>query len=620
MPLLQDLLHRGGLIGDSRFVRYLVVFLAVILLALTYDLRAYKNMFTPEGMDSAQLARNIAEGKGYTTLFVRPFSMHLLEKRSQRKAPAAAAGHPAGDPQIQRAHPDIANPPLYPVVLAGLMKVLPFRHQVNTTAPFWSAADPAATPVGGRKFWRYQPDFLICVFNQVLLLAMVLLVFFWARWLFDVTVARVAAVVLLGTEALWQFSASGLSTMLLLLIFTGILWCLALLETGIREKKFGAAGLFVLAAATGALVGMGGLTRYAFAWLLLPVLVFLLLFTDSRRVLFCLTAAAAFSVLMVPWITRNIHVSGAPLGTASFDMLKGTALFPGHQLERSLDPNVVFYVRLLWMKMFANLQPLLQNELFRIGGGAVAALFLVGLMVELRNSTRRRMRYFTLMSLGVLMIAQALGRTQLSEDSPGINSENLLVLLIPLVIVYAASFFFILLDRIAGLTRELRFAIIGLFAAVACLPMIFTLLTASGVPLAYPPYYPPQIQQLAGWMKEPELIMSDVPWAVAWYGNRQCVWLPLNATRDPANPGSRENFFAVNDQKPVKALYLTPRTMDGRLLSDWIDGGELSWGSFVVDAVLRQEVPSTFPLHEMPAGFSPRAIFLTDAKRWSRAR
>ena len=149
MPLLQDLLHRGGLIGDSRFVRYLVVFLAVILLALTYDLRAYKNMFTPEGMDSAQLARNIAEGKGYTTLFVRPFSMHLLEKRSQRKAPAAAAGHPAGDPQIQRAHPDIANPPLYPVVLAGLMKVLPFRHQVNTTAPFWSAADPAATPVGG---------------------------------------------------------------------------------------------------------------------------------------------------------------------------------------------------------------------------------------------------------------------------------------------------------------------------------------------------------------------------------------------------------------------------------------------------------------------------------------
>ncbi len=28
-------------------------------------------------MDSAQLARNIADGKGYTTLFIRPFSLYL---------------------------------------------------------------------------------------------------------------------------------------------------------------------------------------------------------------------------------------------------------------------------------------------------------------------------------------------------------------------------------------------------------------------------------------------------------------------------------------------------------------------------------------------------------------
>ncbi len=619
MPILQNLLHRAGLVSDSRFIRYVVVFLAVMLLALAYDLRAYKNMSTPEGMDSAQLARNIAEGKGYTTLFVRPFSMHLLEQRSRRANGDTRAPSVAGDSRIQHAHPDIANPPVYPLVLAGLMKTLPFHYPVDMTSPFWSVPDPTSTPAGGRKFWRYEPDFLICIFNEVLLLGVVVLAFYWARWLFDVTVARVAALVLLGTEVLWRFSASGLSTMLLLLIFMGLLWCLALLETGVREKSRGPAALFLLAAATGLLVGAGGLTRYAFAWLILPVLVFLLRFTDSRRVVFCMTAAVAFAASMAPWIIRNIELSGAPLGTATFDVLKGTALFPGHQLERSLDPNVEFYLRLLWLKLFANLRPLLQNDLFRLGSGAVAALFLVGLMIGFRNPALGRMRYFTLLSLGVLILAQALGRTQLSEESPEINSENLLVLLVPLVVIYGVGFFFMLLDRIAGLTRDLWYTIVGLFGVVACLPMIFALLGATGDPVAYPPYYPPQIQQLAGWMKEPELIMSDVPWAVAWYGKRQCVWLPLNVTRDPANPGSRENFFAINDEKPVKALYLTPRTMDGRLLSDWIDAGELSWGSFVVDAVLRREVPSTFPLHEMPAGFSPRAIFLTDAKRWSRA-
>ena len=46
--------------------------------------------------------------------------------------------------------------------------------------------------------------------------------------------------------------------------------------------------------------------------------------------------------------------------------------------------------------------------------------------------------------------------------------------------------------------------------------------------MVYPPYFPPEIQQIAGWMKPDELMMSDVPWAVAWYGDRQCVWLSLD--------------------------------------------------------------------------------------------
>ena len=57
-------------------------------------------------------------------------------------------------------------------------------------------------------------------------------------------------------------------------------------------------------------------------------------------------------------------------------------------------------------------------------------------------------------------------------------------------------------------------------------------------------------------------MMSDVPWAVAWYGQRQCVWLTLNA---------QDDFFAINDYlKPVQALYLTPETMDAKLASDWV--------------------------------------------------
>jgi hypothetical protein len=152
----------------------------------------------------------------------------------------------------------------------------------------------------------------------------------------------------------------------------------------------------------------------------------------------------------------------------------------------------------------------------------------------------------------------------------------------------------------------------GLFVAVVCLPMIFALSPPKTSPVAYPPYFPPDIQQTAGWMKENELMMSDVPWAVAWYGHRQCIWLTLDA---------QDSFFAVNDYiKPVQALYLTPETMDGKFLSDWVRTREYSWGSFIIATVLQSQIPPQFPLRESPTGFLPERLFLTDRQRWKMAQ
>ena len=111
-----------------------------------------------------------------------------------------------------------------------------------------------------------------------------------------------------------------------------------------------------------------------------------------------------------------------------------------------------------------------------------------------RSAAIRRMRYFLLMCLAVFIVVQALGRTQLSEESPEINSENLLVLLAPLVFIYGVSFFFTFLEQVKWPVSQLRYAAIVLFAGLCCLPMIFTLLPPKTVPIAYPPYYPPDIQ------------------------------------------------------------------------------------------------------------------------------
>ena len=90
MPFLQDLIHKTEVAGGVRYVRYTLAFLAAALVLVAYNLRVAKNFGTQEAMDAAQLGRNIAEGKGYTTSFVRPFSMHLISQHNQENASGKA--------------------------------------------------------------------------------------------------------------------------------------------------------------------------------------------------------------------------------------------------------------------------------------------------------------------------------------------------------------------------------------------------------------------------------------------------------------------------------------------------------------------------------------------------
>lgn len=616
MPFIQDLLHKLEVGGGMRYSRLVLAVLAMVLLVGGYNLRAFRNMSAPEAMDAAQLARNIAQGKGYTTLFVRPFSMFLVKKHNLEKQGAPPVGKLADLAEIQGMHPDLANPPVYPVVLAALMKILPFKYEVDTTHAFWSTLNS-----GKRVFYRYEPDFLIALFNELLFLAVIALVFFLARRLFDPGVAWLSAGLLLGTELLWRFSVSGLSTMLLMTLFLGLIWCVVLLEQEARIPKWGPTGILILAGLAGAVVGLGGLTRYAFGWLIIPVVGFLILFGGQRRILLTLIALFAFAAVMTPWIVRNYSVSGRPFGTATYEVLEKSILYPENRLERTLEPDFKasspYFLPVFWLKLKTNLYQIVTSELPKLGGSWVTAFFLVGLLVGFRNPAVARLRYFLLGCGLVLTLAQALGRTHLSEESLELNSENLLVLLVPLVFVYGVSLFYLLLEQMPLPLPQLRFLVIGIFTLVACLPMVFVFLLPATHPIAYPPYYPPRIQTMAGLLEENELVMSDIPWAVAWYGQRQCVWLTLRCMPDTRDTSRHEDFFAVNNHpKPINALYLTPETMDARFLTQLLQAEDQDWGGFIVESVLMKSLPDEFPLRKSPTGWPSDQLVLTDRQRW----
>jgi len=600
---IQTLVHAIDVGRGPRWLRYTVLALAVLAVAGYYDLTAYRNFNSPEAMDAAQVARNLAEGQGYTTEFIRPFSLYLVSKHNQAALGGRMVATNSDLAQIKGHHPDLANPPVYPLVLAGLMKVFKPEWKVETRKVFWTE---------GGRFARYKPEFLIAIFNQLLLLAAGGLTFLLARTFFDSLTAWLAAALVLGSDSLWKFSISGQSTLLLLVIFLGLLWCLAKLEQLGRAALPDMRRLFVFAMVAGGLTGLGMLTRYAFGWVIVPVVVFLVLFGGVRRPALAVTVFLAFAAVMAPWIARNLAVSGTWFGTAGYAVLEGSSAFPGSKLMQSINPDLEG-VRHFWLinysgKLLQNMRGLFQGELLRLGGGWMGILFFSGLLLALRDVTARRMRYFTMGCLGVFLIAQALGRTKLSDYSPEFNSENLLVLLTPLVVIFGVASFLKLLEQVNLPTLQVRYWAIGLMLVLACQPLIATFLPPKSPPLAYPPYYPPDVQKIAGWTHKDELLMSDVPWAVAWYGDRQCSWTTIN---------SQYQYYQLNDNlKHISGLYLTLYTLDGKLFSECLQGGVDSWGNFVYKTLSANQLPAGFPLSNFPYESLLSGLFLADRQRW----
>jgi hypothetical protein len=180
-----------------------------------------------------------------------------------------------------------------------------------------------------------------------------------------------------------------------------------------------------------------------------------------------------------------------------------------------------------------------------------------------------------------------------------------------------------LLDQLPLPGQRYRWIPLGVFPAIVCLPMLFVYLPPARHPLAFPPYHPPIIQLISGWMKPHEVVMSDIPWAIAWYGHRQSAWLTLKALPE-SNETIHEDMTAFHKlHGPVRALYLTHQTLDQRFITG-MQGSDASWGNLVLQIIETRAVPPDFPLSQSPTktgdelerGILNGRLILTDWERW----
>ncbi|MGH8596860.1 MAG: hypothetical protein ACREXT_09405, partial [Gammaproteobacteria bacterium] len=309
----------------KRVLQWVLVVLLAVALGLVYTAGQFRGLEKREAMDMAQLARNLSRGEGFTTYCIRPLS--VWHQKTQG---------PAHEAQLMQ-HPDLYNPPLYPLVLAGVFKLFP-----STIFDL---------KVGNRQFPAER--WVILPLNQLLLLASLLLVYVWAKQVFDRRIAIMAGLMMLLSNTLWSYGVSGLPTNLLMLLLLLSIFCLSVADRRLNPPEpadaeapapapQGLTGVEIgLVIGSAILLGLCFLTRYLTAFLVVPMALYVAASLRGRRgAVWAGVYVAVFVAVIAPWLVRNYHVSNSLLGIAKYELIDRAGLFGGDSLWRSYKPDL----------------------------------------------------------------------------------------------------------------------------------------------------------------------------------------------------------------------------------------------------------------------------------------
>jgi hypothetical protein len=245
------------------------------------------------------------------------------------------------------------------------------------------------------------------------------------------------------------------------------------------------------------------------------------------------------------------------------------------------------------------------EQIFAFLGMNIAAIaFFASLLHRFKSQTTATFRWCVL-----LMWLGAFGGMALCGVQSPVHSNQFHILFIPLFIFYGLAFLLVLWNRLDIQMPVWRLGFIILLLFLAAIPLLARLTAGPGAAIHWPPYVPPFIAILGDWYEPDELIASDMPWAVAWYANRNAILLPQ----------SIKDFNKISDYRvlgqSITGLYLTPITGNSRLFSEIYKGPYTDW----VFMITRPPNVSGFALPVFtPLPIDGECILFADRDRWSK--
>ena len=589
---IQQLVHKleeGGWVKRVKF--------AVILSAIGFNIylwffsnAGFRGLSHEKGIEQAQIAREIARGHGFTTKMIRPAALWLFEKNM-------------GKFPVDR-QPDIYHAPLNPYLNAGAILIADAVNDLFQSAGrkrewiSWLTYERTMSV----KTFVYAYDRIIASVQVLFFLLAVLISYFTARRLFDERLAAFAACMMLVCQRFWEYAMCGLPQMLMLLLFSAAAYALV---RAIEAKYLNKSPLAWLSAAA-ALFGLLALTHGLTIWMFGGTLIFIAFaFRPLGRD--AAIMAAIFMVIYAPWMVRNQLVCGTPVGLGWYSglhQLRGTE----SELMRSLDVSLTGLSPITFRN---KVQAQTVEQVFALmnllGGSIMALIFFVTLLHLFKRPETAIFRWALLaMWLGAVLGMSVFGM----PEEGSLRANDLHVLFIPLMICYGLAFVLVMWSRLEIHIRLVRLGFLGLLFFVSSLPFIestIQMLAGPRMAVQWPPYVAPYIAVMGTWTTEKEIIASDMPWAVAWYAERNSLWLPETI----------QDFIDLNDYKKLNGaivgLYLTP-VSGNRGYLEILNGEYKPWAPFITRNVSTRDFPlkvsTVLPVSDM-------CIFYSDRDRWT---
>lgn len=495
------------------FLIRLILFVLIGGLCVFELFMNFRGLSTPAAMDQAQIARQIARGEGFTSKCMRPLD---IVTKAPKKSKKVDFNH----------FTDTNYAPLHAYAVSSALSMGGYDNFENTRM------DSEVTNVYNGDRWVAGVSMLFFVISLVL-------AYFLFSNLFDEVLGSTVVAFMGLSELMLDYAVSGLAQPMLMSLLLSSVCCLGIGIKAYHAEKTVKSVIFVVLALLFTMVM--SMSCYLSAWCAVGLIIFCSLYFRPIGMY-----AVVGILLMMLTVFLPVYLILEPMGGLLPRLLHSIFFSFGSEtgelLLRSTADNTVgfnstdFFLRLLGY-VFAQWGTLFHD----MGGIIVTPFFFLALFNRYKKAVVEGIKW----AVFSMWMCAGIGMALFSEQG-NVSPTQLSIIFAPFFTAYGIALVFNFLSRLqlgANFYAYRALAITTLLlissgAFMFDLPqkIHFGILTsARGIP-HFPPYYPAALNgRLHDITNADDLIITDQPWAVAWYADRKAVWMPVSLdayTRD----------------------------------------------------------------------------------------